>query len=391
MLTGIKNGKILLPGGEILQGSVLFEKGKIKKIVKGNGLKNADGLDMIDAEGNWIFPGFIDLHCHGAMGHDVMDGTREAVEAIAAYHAKGGTTTFLATTASSSPEVLFKALEVIREARSSELNGASVIGAHIEGPYFAFTKRGCHLPAYIRNPKPEEYNKILDFADCISLMTLAPELDGAEELIKLLHEKNIVASLGHSEALYSEIADAVRWGATHVTHMYCAMSTIKKDGPKRFMGLVETTLLLDELTTEVIADGIHLPPELIRMVVKAKGIEKVCLVTDAMRGAGMPDGIYSFGPKDGQLALVQNGMALMPDKTGFASSVVQMIDLIRTMVNSVGISVADAVYMASYVPARIINHHNKMGSIEPGKDANVVIADESLKIKATVVNARKVF
>jgi len=221
-------------------------------------------------------------------------------------------------------------------------------------------------------------------------MTIAPELDGAEGLIKALVKNNIVASIGHSEATYDQVLQAIDWGATHVTHMYCAMSTIVKDGPKRIMGIVESTLLLDELTTEVIADGKHLPPELIRMIIKAKGIDKVCAVTDAMRGAGMPSGVYTFGPKDGQPAVVQDGMAVMPDRTGYASSVVRMNDLVRVLMGPVGLSLSDAVKMATIIPARIIGMEDRMGSLEAGKDANIVIADDKIDIYKTIVNGKEI-
>jgi len=169
------------------------------------------------------------------------------------------------------------------------------------------------------------------------------------------------------------------------------MSSIVKNGPARTIGVVETTLLLDELTTEVIADGKHLPPELIKMVLKAKGSDRVCVVTDAMRGAGMPPGVYTFGPKDGQEAVVQDGMAVMPDRTGYASSVVRMNDLIKVLISQVGLSLSDAVNMATITPARIIGVDSKMGSLEAEKDANIVIADDNVDVYMTIVEGEKAF
>jgi N-acetylglucosamine-6-phosphate deacetylase len=169
------------------------------------------------------------------------------------------------------------------------------------------------------------------------------------------------------------------------------MSSIVKDGPARIIGIIETTLLLDELTTEVIADGKHLPPELIKMVIKAKGLDRVCVVTDAMRGAGMPPGVYTFGPKDGQEAVVQDGMAVMPDRSGYASSVVRMNDLIRTLIGPVGLSLTDAIRMATVNPAKVIGVDSKMGSLEVGKNASIVIADDNVDIHTTVVEGRTAF
>lgn len=390
MVSGVI-GKVLTPNGVIENGFVAFKDGKISGIGSIDDLIHPELEGFISATGKWVLPGFIDLHCHGGKGSDVMDGTLSDIEVISSYHSGGGTTAFLPTTASSSIENILGALKVIREARRTKLPGAKVLGAHIEGPFFSYAKRGCHLPIYVRNPRPEEYEKILEYSDDIASMTFAPELDGAEELVKALVENGIIASIGHSDASYEQVLKAVKWGATHVTHIYCAMSTVIKNGPQRIAGVVESTLLLDDLTTEIIADGKHLPVELIKLVLKAKGIDKVCVVTDAMRGAGMPSGVYTFGPKDGQPALVQDGMAIMPDRSGYASSVVRMNDLLRTMVDAVGLSLPEAVKMASYVPAKIIHMDDKLGSIETGKDADVVIMDDHFNVLTTIVNGEKVF
>ena len=389
-IKAIINGKIVTPNGILEKGAILIEGTKIYAVGKTDEIGSFTG-DIIDASGKWVLPGFIDIHCHGGMGCDVMDGMLLDVETIAKYHASGGTTAFLPTTASSTIESILQALEAIHQNRIEGMNGAKVIGAHIEGPYFCYPKRGCHLPKFVRNPRPDEYNRILEYSDDIASMTLAPELDGSEALIKALVKKGIVASIGHSDATYSQVLNAIELGATHVTHMYCAMSTIVKNGPARTCGIVESTLLLDELTTEIIADGKHLPPELMKLIIKAKGIDKVCAVTDAMRGAGMPSGVYTFGPKDGQEALVQDNTAIMPDRTGYASSVARTKDLVKTLVNLVGLSLTDTVKMVSIVPARIVGVDDKMGSLEIGKDANIVIADDDLDIQATIIDGRTVF
>lgn len=384
-IIGIKNGKIMTPKGIIENGSILIKDGKIDAIGK---IDFNDETDVINVNGKWVLPGFVDIHCHGGKGSDVMDATIEDVETIAKYHASGGTTAFLPTTASSSIEVILKAIDTIHQARKSNIGGAYIIGTHIEGPYFCYAKRGCHLPKYVRNPRPEEYDKMLEYANDIKSMTLAPEIDGSEGLIKALVKNNIVASIGHSDASYEQVLKAIDWGATHVTHMYCAMSSIVKNGPARISGVVESTLLLDELTTEVIADGKHLPPELIKLVVKTKGIEKVCVVTDAFRGAGMPSGVYTFGPKNGQEAVVQDGMSVMPDRTGYASGVVRMKDHIKTLTNLVGLNLIDAVKMATIIPSKIIGVDDRMGSLEIGKDANIVIADDDMEMDKTIINGK---
>jgi N-acetylglucosamine-6-phosphate deacetylase len=390
-IAGIKNGRIITPQGIIENGMIRIDGSKISDVGNSeNILHNVDGK-IIDAEGKLVLPGFIDIHCHGGKGCDVMDGKLSDIDTIAKYHASGGTTAFLPTTASSSIESILQALDAIHQARVYGVNGAKVIGAHIEGPYFCYPKRGCHLSKFVRNPRPEEYDRMLEFSDDIASMTLAPEIDGSESLIKALVKNNIVVSIGHSDATYAQVLDAIKWGASHVTHLYCAMSTIVKNGPARSSGVVESTLLLDELTAEVIADGRHVPPELINLTIKAKGIDNVCVITDAMRGAGMPPGVYTFGPSDGQEALVQDGIAIMPDRTGYASSVMRTKDLVKTLINLVGLSLTDAVKMISIVPAKIVGVDDRMGSIEKGKDANIVIADDNLEVSMTIVDGKAVF
>ncbi len=385
-IAGIKNGKILTPQGIIENGIIRIDGSKISDI--GNSediLSNQEGK-VIDAEGKWVLPGFIDIHCHGGKGCDVMDGKLSDIETIALYHAKGGTTAFLPTTASSSIEAILQALDAVHQARIYGINGAKVIGAHIEGPYFCYAKRGCHLPKFVRNPRPQEYNRMLEFSDDIASMTLAPELDGSELLIKSLVKNDIIVSIGHSDATYAQVLDAVNWGARHVTHLYCAMSSLVKNGPVRISGVVESALLLEELTVEFIADGRHVPPELIMLAIKAKGIDKVCVVTDAMRGAGMPSGVYTFGPSDGQEVLVQDEIAIMPDRTGYASTVMRTKDLVKTLIDLVGLSISDAVKMASIVPARIIGVDDRMGSLEKGKQADIIIVDENIEVIHTVID-----
>jgi len=385
-IAGIRNGRIVTPQGVIENGFIRIDGSKISDISSSESILNNSDGKIIDAKGKWVLPGFIDIHCHGGKGCDVMDGKLSDIDTIANYHASGGTTAFLPTTASSSIELILQALDAVHQARVYGVNGAKVIGAHIEGPYFCYAKRGCHLPKFVRNPRPQEYNRILEFSDGIASMTLAPELDGSESLIRALVNNDILVSIGHSDATYAQVLDAVKWGARHVTHLYCAMSTLVKNGPVRISGVVESALLLDELTVEFIADGRHVPPELIMLAIKAKGIDNVCVVTDAMRGAGMPSGVYTFGPSDGQEVLVQDEIAIMPDRSGYASTVLRMKDLVKTLINLVGLNLTDAVKMASIVPARIIGVDDQMGSLEKGKDANIIIADDDLEISMTIID-----
>jgi N-acetylglucosamine-6-phosphate deacetylase len=261
-----------------------------------------------------------------------------------------------------------------------------VLGAHIEGPYLSMTKRGCHLKEFVRNPEKREWENLLEFEKEIRHITLAPEIPGALELIRDWSRRMIKISGGHTESTYSQIMKAVDVGMTHATHMYCAMSTVSRPHPPhREGGCVETVLERDEITTELIADGRHLPAELLRLTIRAKEVERVCLVTDAMRGAGMPDGFYTFGPKHGQKTEVRNGEALMLDHSSFASSVVTMDVMVRNALHLMKLSRREAVAMATINPARFLSVHDRKGSLQAGKDADCVILDPEFRVCQTVV------
>ena len=382
----IVGGRVLMPERVLRPADVLVEAGRISQVAPS--LVAPDGARVIDAEGLTVAPGFIDLHIHGGAGADFMDATPTAVETITRFHAVGGTAAMLATTASSSSEELLAALDNLGQSRGAECAQCDIVGVHLEGPYFAQAKRGCHLGRWVRDPAAEEYETVLERYDFIGSMTLAPELPGALELISALSQAGAIPSAGHSDATIEEVRAAIDRGLRHVTHLYSAMSTITKDGPYRIAGLLEATLLEEGLTTEVIADGRHAPAELVALAVKCKGPERLCLVTDAMRGAGMPDGIYTFGGPQGLEAVVRDGVAVMPDNSGFASSTVRMKDLVRNMVNLVGVPLPDALRMASTTPASVAGVSDRKGTIEPGKDADLVLLDADLDVVMTVCRGR---
>ncbi|MBM3240432.1 N-acetylglucosamine-6-phosphate deacetylase [Candidatus Poribacteria bacterium] len=379
----IKKGRVITPQGILDGATVVVEDGLITQITPND--VDVKAAEVINATGLYVSPGFIDIHVHGGKGSDTMDGTVEDILNITTFHSGGGTTSILPTTASDSLERLIGAIEAARVAKSKQGVGARILGLHLEGPYFNPNKKGCHLGRFVRNPEPLEYQQLLKHDAMICSMTLAPELPGAMQLIKALTQHGIIASCGHSEASYEQMVEAVSQGVKHTTHLYCAMSGIIREGAKRQGGIVESALLLDELTTEVIADGKHLPPELIQLAIKCKTTGGVALVTDAMRGAGMPDGIYTFGAKDGTQAIVKDGEAKMPDGSGYASSVVRMNDMIKVMRDIIGVPLKDAVKMASLTPARILGVDDKFGSIKVGKYGDIVLLDEELNVKKTMV------
>jgi len=381
----IVGGHVILPDG-LATKCVNVKDGRIESLTD-----TPAYAARTDASRLYVSPGFVDIHVHGGGGADTMDATPEALRTLCRFHALGGTTSLLATTASSSMEALLRALACAREMVGTDTDGAEILGVHCEGPYFARRMRGCHLPEFVRDPDPREYDEMLE-SGVIRTMTLAPELPGALDLIRRLRQAGVVACAGHSLATYEEVMLAVEAGLAHVTHIYSAMSSVRKHGPYRVAGLLEAALVCDRLTAEMISDGLHLPPPLMKLVLRAKGIERICLVTDAMRGAGMPDGEYAFGPSDGQLGRVAEGesVAVMPDRSGFASSASTSLRCVRKALASSGLPVHEAVALMSLNPARIIGVADRKGSLEPGKDADILLLDQELRLEAVIVRGQAV-
>ena len=377
----VKAGRVLLPGGFQENSAVIIENGIISDIVPAGSLANTPECDVLDVRDMNMVPGYCDLHVHGGAGSDFMDASSGALSTAAEYHAAGGTTSLLATTACASENQIIAALEAVSSFDENKNSGARITGVHLEGPYFNPDKKGCHLAEAVRNPDKRELEKILGYSRIVRRMTIAPELPGAKDAIQMLRRHEVVVSPGHSMASFSLMKELAGDGPLHVTHMYCAMSDVIKHGYTREGGIVQAVLLLDSITTEVIADGKHLPDELLALTIKVKGYENVCLCTDAMRGAGMPDGIYAFGPEDGARAKVRNGEAVTLDESGFASSVVRMNDLVKYMVQTIGIPAEQAFFMAGRVPARIIGMDDIIGSIAKNKYADFLILSPDLSIQ----------
>jgi len=397
-----RNARILTPIKFIKNGALIVREGKIFDVGPEDEIRIPQGAEVIDIADNYLAPGFIDIHVHGGGGADTMDATEEAIERISAVHAEGGTTSIILTTLTDSMDKITKAIEVIGSARKRILPGARVLGAHMEGPYFSVQQRGAQNPRFLKEPEPGEYLRLLNEGDCILRVSAAPELKGALELGRELKKRKILASIGHTNATYQDILAAVEAGYTHVTHMYSGMSGLRRSNAYRISGVIESTLLLDELTTEIIADGHHLPPSLIRLVVKTKGLDKVSLVTDATRAAGLGPGKYSIG---GLEAIVEdnvakefeisaekgNYVAKLLTRDAFAGSAATMNRCVRNMVKLVGLPIQDAVKMASINPAKVMGIEERKGSLAKGKDADAVVFDEEVNIIMTVVGGRIVY
>jgi N-acetylglucosamine-6-phosphate deacetylase len=386
----IFNGRMITPHRVIDNAAVLITGDKITAISEGN--IEAPEAHAIDAGGKYISPGFIDIHVHGGGGHDFMDGSEDAFLQIAKLHARYGTTSMNPTTLSCGKEEMLQTLGLYEQANTKNSSGSAFIGMHLEGPYFAMNQRGAQDPRYIRDPDPAEYNDILSRSNSIARWSAAPELKGALEFGECLRSKNILPALAHTDAVYEEVVAAFEKGYTHATHLYSAMLGVTRRGATRYAGAVESAFLLDDMTVEIIADGVHLPAPLLKLVYKIKGAGKTALITDAMRGAGMPEGESILGSKhNGLKVIIEDGVAKLPDRSAFAGSVATTNQLVRNMIFLAGVPLCDAVTMMTSTPASIMSVDDHKGSLLPGKDADIIIFDEQIDIHLTMVGGRIVY
>jgi N-acetylglucosamine-6-phosphate deacetylase len=406
----IINGKVITPYRVLSNASLLLSGGKIRAVIEGqdaaakeptakepaakdpaNGAA-ADDLTIIDAAGSYVSPGFIDLHVHGGGGHDFMDGTEEAFLGIARLHARHGTTAMTPTSLSAGREELLATLDTYERLAGKPTGGAGFIGMHLEGPYFAMAQRGAQDPRHIRPPDKEEYRELITRFPGIRRWSVAPELPGALEMADYLKEKGILAAWAHTEALYDDIVKAYGRGYTHATHLYSAMLGVTRRNAIRYAGAVEAAFLIEEMTVEIIADGVHLPPPLLRLVCKMKDPGRIALITDAIRGAGMPPGETILGGKrDGLRVIIEDGVAKLPDRSAFAGSVATADRLVRTMIAHSGRPLIDVIRMITQTPAAIMGVGAHKGSIAEGYDADLVIFDDNIDIQTTIVGGEIVF
>lgn len=386
----IFNGTILTPYRVITNGTVLISDGKIADVIEGD-VEIPDSTE-IDAGGNFISPGFIDIHVHGGGGHDFMDATLEAFLGIAETHAKHGTTSMLPTTLTSEREGLFKTFDVYRQAKEKNSSGAQFLGLHLEGPYFSIKQRGAQDPRYIRNPDPAEYKDILSHSSDIMRWSAAPELPGAIEFARYLKSKGILVALAHTNATYEEALIGYENGFTLATHFYSCMAGVTRKQALRFAGTIECGYLMDGMDVEVIGDGIHCPPPLLQLIYRTKGTDRMAMITDSMRAAGMPEGESILGSlEDGLRVIIEDGVAKLPDRSSFAGSVATTDRLVRTLVKIAAIPLLDAVRMATQTPASIIGVFDQKGSLIPGKDADIVIFDDDIQIQKTIIGGKVVY
>ena len=374
------NARLILPD-EIRDGlEVIVEDGKIAEIREAS-----SSAEATDLRGNYLAPGFVDLHIHGGLGRDTMEATPEAFRAICDYHASGGTTSLLLTTVTAPVAEIVEVLKAVRAARRDL---CQIAGVHVEGPFISKAKAGAQRTEFIRDPDPQLLDQLMAFADVIKIMTVAPELPGALALIDRLRLHKIIVSGGHSDATDIEARAAAEYGMRHVTHTFNAMSSARRQGIYREAGLLEFALSEPDIVCELIADGHHVAPTLMKMLYRAKGPGGICLVTDATAGAGLPAGTEFT--LSGRRCVVGDGVCLLSDRSALAGSASRMIDLVKVMVNQIGVPLHEAVAMATANPARALGLNTK-GRLKVGADADFVILSRDLDVRRTLIAGERVF
>ncbi|WP_026583522.1 N-acetylglucosamine-6-phosphate deacetylase [Bacillus sp. J33] len=384
----LKNAKIILENDLLDSGFILIENEKIIKVGSMDELPPADqAAEVIElSPDQTISPGFIDVHIHGAGGADTMDATPEALATMAEVLPAEGTTSFLATTITQEKEKIEAALAnaALYQKEQNSRGRAEVVGIHLEGPFINETRAGAQPKNHILDPDIELFKRWQAAANhTIKLITLAPEKANGYEFIRYLRENGVVASIGHSDAIFTEMEKAVEAGATQVTHLFNGMRGLHHREP----GVAGAALLLKELIVEMIADGIHVRPEMIKLALNAKGPDGMILITDSMRAKCLKNGHYDLG---GQDVTVENGQALLADGT-LAGSILKMKDSIKNMIDFTDITLMEAVRLASSNPARQLNICDRKGSISEGKDADLVVLDENLEVAMTFCRGVKAF
>ncbi|MBO7068188.1 MAG: N-acetylglucosamine-6-phosphate deacetylase [Bacteroidaceae bacterium] len=373
MLTQIINGRILTPQGWLRDGSVILRDGKILEVT------NCDlaviGAELIDAKGMCVVPGFIEMHVHGGGGSDFQEGTEEAFRTAVQAHAKFGTTSIFPTLSSSTVPMIEKAVETCEKLMKEP--DSPIMGLHLEGHYLNPNKAGAQMPEWLKNPDPNEYIPVVEHSDCLARWDAAPELPGALQFGKYCAEKGVLPSIAHTNAEYSDVRSAFEVGFTHVTHFYNAMPGFHNKQGYKYEGTVESVYLIDDMTIECVADGIHVPPTILRMAYKVKGVERMALVTDALAPAAAGKDAKAYDSR----VYVEDGVCKLTGSGALAGSCATADRLIRTMVQQADVPLEDAVKMITDTPAHIMGIQGRKGTLSRGKDADIVVLDDKLKVR----------
>ena len=389
MIIRIENGRIITDG-EIREAYVYIENGKILAVTK----DEMPFDESVDAQGLYVSPGFIDMHTHGAIGVDFTRNgntctAEESAENFARavdFHMTHGTTTILPTITASSMQTMINALDAMKVLIDGNLAKANIPGAHMEGPYFSPTAAGAQDPQFITDPIPADYTALTEkYGKIIRRWSYAPERDHDQSFTRYLMEHDILPAAGHTDAIYTELKPAFEAGCRLVTHLYSCTSTITRDHGFRRLGVIECAYLWDDMDVEIIADGCHLPPELIKLIVKLKGVDRVSLVTDSLQVAGTTAKESSCGTTK---CIIEDGVCKLLDRSAFAGSIATMDRLVRVCTKDAGIPLADTVTMAATTPARVLGLNK--GRIAAGFDADILFFDEDVNIKRVFVDGKTV-
>ena len=366
----IKSDLIVLPNG-IFDGFIVIEDGKIAEITN----KTPEG-EIINATGNYVMAGFIDIHTHGGGGFSFTESSPDEIVDGCVFHMTHGTTTIVPTVTTGAFPIMREAVKNIQIAKQNPL-AFNLLGAHMEGPYLSPAQCGAQAPDHITEPNPDEYIPLLEeTGDTIVRWTYAPERDPEGKFCKHLTDRGIIVSAGHTDAKYADMARAIDNGCNLITHLYSCTSTVTRDHGFRSLGVIESTFLRDEICAEIIADGKHLPPDLVRMIVKIKGIDNVAAVTDSLSVAGSP---ATCGVMSGVEYIIEDGVAKLSDRSAFAGSVATADVLLRVLVNECGFTLSEASTMLSATPARLFGLNK--GRLEVGLDSDIVVLDKNFEVQ----------
>lgn len=382
MLKQITNCRILTPAGWLEGGSILVEDTKIKEVL--TSAAPVAGAEVVDAKNCIAAPGGIEMHVHGGGGRDFMEGTEEAFRVAVNAHLQNGTTAIFPTLSSSTVPMIEAACETCDKMMAEP--DSPVLGLHLEGPYFNPKQAGAQIPEWIKAPVKDEYAPLLDKYKCLKRWDEAPELPGSIEFIECCKEHGVLPSIGHTRATYEDVHRANEAGMTHATHFYNAMPVVYKNREFKVAGTVESIFAEQNMTVEMIADGIHVPPIMLRMIYQIKGVKKTALVTDSL-ACSCTHGDAAFDPR----VILEDGVCKLADRSALAGSIATMDRLIRTCVQQAGIPLEDAFRMSSETPARIMGVLDRKGTLEAGKDADIVLyTPEALELKYVMQMGREV-
>lgn len=345
-----------------------------------------EGAKIISAKDMYVAPGIVDVHMHGGGGYDFMDATEEAFSEIANMHSRHGITSIMPSTVACSLEAFEKLCGLYRKS-SGNIKNVNFLGLHLEGPYIAYAMKGAQNPAYIRNPEKKEIDYLLDsFGDIIKMCTAAPEIEGIEYMAKEMRKRNITLSSGHSDGCFADMEKAIEYGFNHITHLYSNTPGVRKINQVVHAGILEAAYYFDELNIELIGDGKHVAKETLRLALKIKGADRINITTDAMRAAGTNVSESYLGEiKPENRVIVEDGVAKLPDRSFFAGSIATGDVMVKWLVNTCGVSLTDAFKMLSSNPAKLAGAGELKGSIEKGKDADIILLDKNLDVKKVII------